>query len=38
MDINKLVNTIGVVIAGLLIVWFINATKRDDKRNKKNKK
>jgi hypothetical protein len=38
MDINKLVNTIGVIIAGLLIVWFINATKRDNNRNKKNKK
>jgi plastocyanin domain-containing protein len=38
MDINQIVNTAGVIIAGLLTFWFLGATKRDNQRKKNKKK
>jgi hypothetical protein len=38
MDINQIVNGIGELLSGALIVWLLNATKNDIKRKKKNGK
>jgi hypothetical protein len=38
MDLNKIVNTAGIVILGLLITWLLAAIKRDSQRRKNKKK
>jgi hypothetical protein len=38
MDLNKIVNIVGVVILGLLTTWLFAAMKRDSQRRKNKKK
>jgi hypothetical protein len=38
MDLSKIVNTAGVIILGLLMMWLFAAMKRDSQRRKNKKK